>query len=238
MRVFSEALVIVASVLLAFSIQAWWEDSKEQEEAHKLLSAILDETVNNLAAINENLKFRDTMIASCNELLSLSDKEQDGTESIDNLIGSLTWVKAPDFTWSALDTIVEGDQLVLVENVALRRQLIALQREQRLFQTFEEDELEAVNELTRFLVVNALLPQIAKSDGALSLPGGDGSILYPYTYQLGLTENHEHLANNNEFLGVVLRMLWIQYDWKRRMEAYSARIASIEPMLRREVEAL
>lgn len=64
--------MIIASVLLAFAIQAWWDDSQERDDAHRLLSAIYAECESNLAAVENNLKFREAMVESASELLSLS----------------------------------------------------------------------------------------------------------------------------------------------------------------------
>ena len=40
MRVFAEGVVIVASILLAFGIDAWWEGRREREQEEGVLTTI------------------------------------------------------------------------------------------------------------------------------------------------------------------------------------------------------
>ena len=42
-RLFAEGAAILISILLAFAIDAWWEERKEQREARQSLSALRDE---------------------------------------------------------------------------------------------------------------------------------------------------------------------------------------------------
>ncbi len=41
LRVFVEGVVIVASILLAFGIQAWWEETQERVEEQEILGGDL-----------------------------------------------------------------------------------------------------------------------------------------------------------------------------------------------------
>jgi UDP-N-acetylmuramyl pentapeptide phosphotransferase/UDP-N-acetylglucosamine-1-phosphate transferase len=47
-----QGIGIVASILLAFGIQAWWDERQELEEANKLLSSVLEESRQNVAAVS------------------------------------------------------------------------------------------------------------------------------------------------------------------------------------------
>ena len=57
-RGFLEAVVIVTSILLAFGIQAWWDDLQEQEEEREILIGLegefvdLQERLQRIAAYN------------------------------------------------------------------------------------------------------------------------------------------------------------------------------------------
>jgi hypothetical protein len=234
----TEALVIVVGILLAFSIQAWWEEAQETEEAGRLMAAILEEYERNIAAGEENLKFRQAVIGACNQLLSLNGSNSNiESKLLDDLIGALSWAIGPNVTWAALDTLTEGGKLSLVEDTALRTKLVALQSEKRRFNIREQSERVFVeNVLNKFLRENTLLPQIAKSPSALTIPGGDGTAQYDYEFELGVERDHRNLINDSEFLGIVLEMLWIQHDWVNRIEAYKAVSVSIIPQLKQAVD--
>ena len=54
-RIFIEATAIVGSILLAFAIDAWWEQKKEASRAEELLTALENEWINELGRIDERL---------------------------------------------------------------------------------------------------------------------------------------------------------------------------------------
>ena len=51
LRVFVEGVVIVGSILLAFGIQAWWDDRQEREEEGRILAGLLQESRTRARAI-------------------------------------------------------------------------------------------------------------------------------------------------------------------------------------------
>ena len=63
-------MVIVASILLAFGIEAWWGERLEREEEQRLLVALLEESQDTLQQIERNVSFHTALIASANALLS------------------------------------------------------------------------------------------------------------------------------------------------------------------------
>ena len=57
-RILAEGTAIVVSILLAFSIEAWWTDRQEQAEQERILLALKKEFETNLATIEEQLSYR------------------------------------------------------------------------------------------------------------------------------------------------------------------------------------
>ena len=47
-RLLSEGVVIVCSILLAFIIQAWWDETRDREDATRLLASIQAENRQNM----------------------------------------------------------------------------------------------------------------------------------------------------------------------------------------------
>ena len=64
-RVSVEAAAIVASILLAFAIQAWWDERQEQSRLTDTLKSLEAALSNNLKIINENIE----MVTSNKEIV-------------------------------------------------------------------------------------------------------------------------------------------------------------------------
>ncbi len=78
-RILAEGAAIVASILLAFWIQAWWDDNQEERQLHEILEALEEAFSGNLSLINESIE-----VVSANYEL-LNRFIQIGPEDIDNI---------------------------------------------------------------------------------------------------------------------------------------------------------
>ena len=52
-RIFAEGAAIVAGILLAFAIDAWWDDQVEIKEEQRLLAALANEFESNINVLRE-----------------------------------------------------------------------------------------------------------------------------------------------------------------------------------------
>ena len=52
-RIFAEGAAIVAGILLAFAIDAWWDDQVEIKEEQRLLAALANEFESNMNVLRE-----------------------------------------------------------------------------------------------------------------------------------------------------------------------------------------
>lgn len=73
-------VAIVASILLAFTIQAWWEEQQEAEEEARLLKALEVETLANISEIENQSKFRISVSAVCDSILGASPEHINAEE--------------------------------------------------------------------------------------------------------------------------------------------------------------
>ena len=55
-RISAEGAAIVVSILLAFSIQAWWDEYQEERQLHEILEALEDAFSGNLSQINDSIE--------------------------------------------------------------------------------------------------------------------------------------------------------------------------------------
>jgi hypothetical protein len=68
-----EAVAVVVSILLAFAIDAKWEDYLARVEEHSFLSSIKSEIDVNLATIDKQLSYRNDMNMVIKSLFDASD---------------------------------------------------------------------------------------------------------------------------------------------------------------------
>jgi hypothetical protein len=125
-RIFAEGIAIVVSILLAFWIQAWWEDRQLQDNERLILESLLTE----LTETQRNLRIIDSYAGgirdASKQLLEagLGSSEILSDADIDRLIGETTWYIPVDFLATPeLDSLVLSDDLWLIENSDLQRLL-------------------------------------------------------------------------------------------------------------------
>ena len=121
---FAESVVIVVSILIAFVIQAWWEESQEDEEATRILEAVLLEHQSNLQAIATYDELMKPIIQAYLDLSSLANSDQDfDPERIDGLISKTIVTRSPLMSWGALESLVAGGRLSIIDDPSLRQDL-------------------------------------------------------------------------------------------------------------------
>ena len=70
LRVFVEGVVIVGSILLAFGIEAWWDDHQDRAEEQRIFVGLKSEFEQNLGLIEIELSYRNAVI---NSILKIFD---------------------------------------------------------------------------------------------------------------------------------------------------------------------
>ena len=119
-----EGVAIVASILLAFSIEAWWEERQEREDVEKILEAMLEDFRLTKGRINY---YRKALVAKQNSISQLIEasvvQSTDLSEaSIDQLLGDASWYLARSIiNASSLHTLINSGNLDLIDSERLRR---------------------------------------------------------------------------------------------------------------------
>ena len=92
-RLALEVVVIVGSILLAFGIQAGWEEWQERREEIQLLSALRTEFAVNLERVAEISAFHSDLRATAEALLSAAadSGSKPDADSVAKLIGDVSW---------------------------------------------------------------------------------------------------------------------------------------------------
>ena len=125
-RMIGETVAIVLSILLAFAIDAWWQDRAEYREETSALRALRDEFEANREVLERFIAFHSDLQSSARAVLQLAadPTAETAAEEVDRLIVDITWWGSPvSFESAALDAVILGAKLDLLDNEALRRML-------------------------------------------------------------------------------------------------------------------
>lgn len=213
-RFLIEGSVIVFSILLAFWIDAWWEESQEREREVMLLRALLNDLEGMRDGFDAQHRYNEAMLDATKALLraGVSPDPALGPTDVDDLLGDVVWYNSYT-TWesAAMDILVSSGDLSDLSDLNLVRLLLNLhnrlesaQRRYRLDEVFYRDRL------IPFLGAEANLPQIlARIDHA---PGvAEWSYEFP-DVEFADTTDHRALLSNPEFMALLAAKIDLQHD--------------------------
>jgi hypothetical protein len=133
-RLLTEGAVIVGSILLAFAIDAWWDEHKRDKDVLEVLRLVELETIANLA----NLK---TSIAHHEDIVSAIGAAHDKQSIESNAGAAVIDVEVFEPISDALKTLVSTGMLSAIGDVDLR---IALSAFDSMAKDLAEKELAAL----------------------------------------------------------------------------------------------
>ena len=213
-RFLVEGTVIVLSILLAFWIDAWWEESQDREREVMLLRALLDDVQAMRRGFDSQRSYNEAILDATQTLLvaGASRDTRLSPNEVDALLGNIVWYNTYT-TWesASMDLLVSSGNLVDLSDLNLVQLLLSLhnrlenaQRRNRLDEAFYRDRL------IPFLGTHANLPQIlATIDHA---PGvADWSYDFP-DIDFADTTDHTPLLSDDEFLGLLAAKIDLQHD--------------------------
>ena len=209
----AEGATIVLSILLAFGLQAWWEEGKERQEEQQILSALHDEAASNQRIIAQEVaRYSDVRSATVTAMSEGARMESTiGADSFDQLIGDASWWGgSTPFEMASLDAVISGGKLSLIRSEELRRKLAAWRREVASYQQLAEQDYDFFLTIWMpFLNEHGNQAQIAN---AIQRFPGTGA---PYTArapQTPVQTDHRSLLESRQFQNILLRKMWVQDD--------------------------
>jgi hypothetical protein len=126
-RIFAEGAAIVAGILLAFAIDAWWDDQVEIKEEQRLLAALANEfesNINVLRAARTEYEERYLEAALILEYLESKGVEPDPSR-LTELVRNLFRARTIHLESGAHDALLASGNLNLIRNDELRIRLAA-----------------------------------------------------------------------------------------------------------------
>ena len=118
LRIGAELATIVGGILLAFWIQAWWEDRLESRDKRVVLAALQDEFQAKLDQLEMRRTFHTSMLDSSRALIraSISDDHSLTPLEVDRLLADLWWYN-PQGEWDSaiLGALLDAVALCVIE---------------------------------------------------------------------------------------------------------------------------
>ncbi len=205
LRISAEGVAIVVSILLAFGIQAWWEDKQMQLAEREVLSALIADLEEKRSQIPYVRQFTDAMVQSAESLISvaLNDSAQMESNEIDRCLGDIWWYNVPEqWTTGFLESLAQSGQLSTISNARLRNSLSQLWIDLHGVGRYANDDKEFVMQRQLpYLSENAFLPQILNAID--HMPGHPEE---PYVQRTDMNQSFDHadLLGQRQFQNLLI----------------------------------
>jgi hypothetical protein len=126
-RIAVEATAIVGSILLAFAIDAWWEDRQIQIEEQQVLLGLTDEFVANHDVLSRDLANHLKNLQSLEDILLLIEggPSNDAKSIAMAALSEMQGPKTTDLGNGTLNALLNSGRLEILESRKLRTQLTA-----------------------------------------------------------------------------------------------------------------
>ena len=125
-RIAIEAIVIVVSILLAFAIDAWWENRQSAVEEQAILASLYQEAQELVRVVDRNRIYTDALREATRRAYNASAAADEdlGDDEIDQFLIDVGWHIEPSTANApVLESLVKGGDLDLISNGELRRHL-------------------------------------------------------------------------------------------------------------------
>jgi hypothetical protein len=212
---FLQAASVVASILLAFAIDAWWGNRRENEQKNTMLRAIREELTSYSDRLDGERVYREASRSSARVLLGAiaSGHYDDAEKTLDHRLADLTWFSTMPDTSRPLEALILGGGLDAVESQQLRTALIDYPYSLAQMHGVSSQDIATFTEVVvPFLSRNASLPQISNVSYEHGRPGdgygADPGAMVP----VGKTVDHSDLLVNREFAGLLMRKVFNDSD--------------------------
>ncbi len=143
-RISVEGVVIVASILLAFAIDAWWDERQERIEEAEILLGLQNEFSRYRDDLAKSIEYHAISRLLTEQLMAATrhGSWRSETLSIDNALVSLSDPKSLDFGGGELDALISAGRLEIISDNHLRARLASWRE---VFNEIRDDEIRSQN---------------------------------------------------------------------------------------------
>jgi hypothetical protein len=238
-RIAVEGAAIVISILLAFSIDAWWDTKQRQNDEVRSMSALLTD----LKSYREGLVWNDGVYeairVSALTLLKagLDDEEVLDDEQIDILLYDLSWtLNRSYYEVPTLEALHGSDLFTELDDTAIQRGLAYLitdiegvQYDVLRYERFIDSQW------TPYLITIASLPQIY---GASSRVPGHPEDEYPtdlYAVRIADKRSHQNVLNDLKFQGLLQHSAALLADIFTRADGFDEKLDNMIEQIEKRI---
>jgi hypothetical protein len=224
-----QGLAVLGSVLLAFSIDAWWEGHSERATETAILESLRAELLVNQERVVRQSRFMRGLEESALAVLSreAQNPSEVPSDSLDHLIGDLTFGATSAWVTATLDALVSSGDLSLIPDRDLRAEISLWARFVDQTEDFEAMQNDFLSErLLPFLSSRADLARLtnAYSDEpgtGLSIPG------YQEFRMVSSDVEHRALLEDREFRNLVVQLYWNVTDMQAQYQRFEATLVDL-----------
>ncbi len=178
-RLFVEGVLIVASILLAFGIEAWWVSRGEQAAEVEALQHLHDEFTATAERLAQTGERHESILRSAKRLLSMTGPTPPAnldTLAVDSLVLDLLGAPTVEPESVTLDALIGAGRLDLLSSSELRRELASWSS--AMADLAQEEQLAVEQMDQRFLpLIWDYVPVV--TIGVTALAGGYGGDVEP-----------------------------------------------------------
>ncbi len=146
-RIAVEAAAIVVSILLAFAIDAWWDDRKERIEEREVLHGLKSEFSRYRDDLAISIEIQASVLLVTSDLLVATRRGfwESEIHTIDEALVNLSDPRSHDFGGGVLDALISSGRLEMISNNDLR---VKLATWSEVFNEIRDDELRNITFIT------------------------------------------------------------------------------------------
>lgn len=216
-----EALAVLAAILVAFALDAWWDARVERTEMLEALDAVAIEVERNMVRLDSTLTYNQGRNDLVQEILFLSAAEVEGMTPSDlERFQDLPNYQLATLELGAATAFIEGGFLATLGDRELRAEIAGLPRLQ-LEMDEEAGVVQASSERLNPLVLRAIPIDVLRD------PGGPASLGAARALLLNLVEDESLLRAFYE------RTFFLAYLYGSELQATRGRLENVAAQIAR-----
>ena len=210
-----QGVATVASILLAFGIDAWWDKHNETAQKNAMLESVRKEMLSALEYIDGQCTFRRASLHNVNLLLraAAAGRYEDEERTLERRLADLLWYSDVRFSTGAHSSLLSSGLSTAIQDLELREYIADYPRMAAMYSAYgSRDESVVLEIVAPFLNRHTSLLQLNNESFRFGRPGtGSGADPTQVVPVAELTD-HTSLLGNREFQGVLVQKMWIDLD--------------------------
>lgn len=235
---FVEMVVVVASILIAFGLDAWWQDRMARVEEREILQALASE----FEQIGEEIQIMEEYRSASMDLtldfleMTESGRVEIGEDSLDYLMVFLfNFVGQETFPTGVLTSVISSGQLSLIQNEQLRHELGGWPKEIAVLREILENERwEYREQFKPFMRLHADLPQIHRRWDGFD-PATQMNFPVVEIAPRPTRVDHRPLLRNDEFRNQLLIKVWTFNNMEVQLDLFREKQQEILALIEEEL---